>query len=67
MSECFNNKKFDIFPLIFPVGEKVKFKIKANASKKSFCGECLVKVLRIDLGSPNEEFTKNNCTEILTR
>lgn len=64
MSQHFKNEKFDIFPLVFPVGEKVEFCIKALAKKKSLIGEYTLKILRLDAGSPREEFYKNNCIEI---
>lgn len=64
MSQHFINGKFDIFPLVFPVGENVEFCIKALARVKSFKGEYTVKILRLDAGSPREEFYKDNCIEI---
>ena len=63
MSEHFKNEKFDIFPLVFPVGESVEFTIKALARIKAFKGEYTIKILRLDSGSPREEFYRDNCIE----
>ena len=67
MSQHFKNEKFDIFPLVFPVGENVEFTIKALAKIKAFKGEYTIKILRLDAGSPNEEFYKDNCIEIVCK
>ena len=64
MSQQYKNEKFDIFPLVFPVGENVEFTIKALAKIKAFKGEYVVRILRLDAGSPREEFYKDNCIEI---
>ena len=64
MSEHFKNEKFDIFPLVFPVGENVEFCIRALAKRNSFAGEYTLKILRLDAGSPDEEFYKNNLKKI---
>ncbi len=64
MSQHFKNEKFDIFPLVFPVGENVEFCIKALAKKNSLKGDFTLKILRLDAGSPDEEFYKNNLKKI---
>lgn len=64
MSEYFKNQKFDIFPLVFPAGQSVEFCVKALAKKESLVGEFTVKILRLDSGSPREEFNTGNCKEI---
>ena len=65
--QCFKNEKFDIFPLVFPVGEEVDFCIRAMAKIKSFSGEYTIKILRLDAGSPNEDFYRDNCTEVQSK
>ena len=60
MSEHFKNDNFDIFPLVFPAGEKVEFYIKSTAKKKALGKEVTLKILRLDAGSPDEEFYTSN-------
>ena len=64
MSHYFKNLKFDVFPLVFPAGQAVEFTVKSDTAKKALCGAYTVKILRVDGGSPTEEFNKWNCVEI---
>lgn len=63
MDTLFERNPFDIFPLVFPVQERVDFTITAPSAKRPFVGEYTVTVHRANAGSPQEEFSAWNKTE----
>ena len=42
MNPVFNRNPYDIFPLVFPIGEGVSFTVKALSARKPFDGEYTV-------------------------
>lgn len=64
MIDYFKNNKFDIFPLVFPVGEKVEFCINSTAKRKIISEDITLKLVRIDAGSPKDEFFIENGKKI---
>ena len=62
MSAVFTRNKFDIFPLIFPINEKIDFTIKSLGVKRSLQGEYTITVHHANAGSPNELFSAWNTT-----
>ena len=67
MSTVFERNPFDIYPLVFPVQDKVDFTITAPSAKRPLVGEYTVTVSRANAGSPREEFSARNKTESLCK
>lgn len=65
MSTVFERNPFDIYPLVFPVQNKVDFTITAPSAKRSLVGEYTIAVHRANAGSPREEFSASNKIEYL--
>ena len=54
---------YDIFPLVFPMGEATEITVKPLGIHAAFSGEYRVSVMRIDVGSPKYEFSAWNHTD----
>ena len=63
MNPVFNRNTYDIFPLVFPIGEDVAFTINAFSARKPFNGDYTVTVHRALAGAPAEAFSAWNSTE----
>ena len=60
MSQIFQRNAFDIFPLVFPVDERITFTVQSLGTRNSLQGEYTVTVHRANAGSPREEFSAWN-------
>ena len=67
MSAVFTRNKFDIFPLVFPVDEKVVFTIKSLGGKHMLQSEYTIMVHRANAGSPSEAFSSWNTTNYTSK
>jgi len=54
---------YDIFPLVFPVGDPTELTIKPLGIHAAFSGAYRVTVMRVDVGSPKYEFSAWNHTD----
>ena len=60
MSSVFQRNAFDVFPLVFPIGEMINFTVQSLGARNTLQGEYTVTVHRAHAGSPKEEFTAWN-------
>lgn len=56
--------QYDIYPMVFPTGKTVDFTVKPLGTRKSFQGDYVITVHRIDSGAPHQSFSTWNSTEI---
>ena len=54
---------FDVYPLVFPVGEPTEITVKPLGVHAAFSGEYTVKVMRVDVGSVTYPFSTWNHTD----
>jgi len=54
---------FDIFPMVFPVNDPTQITIKPQGAHVAFNGEYRVSVMRVDSGSPRQDFSSWNRTD----
>jgi len=54
---------YDIFPLAFPVGDSTEITVKPLGIHAAFSGNYRVSVMRIDVGSPRDNFSAWNHTD----
>lgn len=60
MNTLFQTDSFDIFPLVFPIGESTEITVKSRGKRQTLSGEISVTVHDACAGSPSEEFSKWN-------
>lgn len=60
MSTVFQRNAFDIYPLVFPIGESVEFTVQTLGTRIKLQGEYTVTIHRANAGSPQEEFSAWN-------
>ena len=54
---------YDISPMVFPVNDPTEITIKPQGAHAAFPDHCRVAVMRVDSGSPRQDFTAWNRTE----
>ena len=54
---------YDIYPMVFPVNDPTEITIKPQGAHAAFPDHCRVAVMRVDSGSPRQDFTAWNRTE----
>ena len=54
---------YDIFPMVFPVNDPTEITIKPQGAHAAFSGSYRVSVMRVDSGSPRQDFSSWNRTD----
>ena len=65
MNPVFNRNPYDIFPLVFPIGQSVTFTITSPGARKPLSGEYTVSVYNALAGAPSEDFSAWNSNEYI--
>lgn len=67
MNPVFNREPYDIFPLVFPIQQRVPFTVKAVGARKPLSGDYTVVIHDALAGAVWEDFSAWNSTESLCK